>query len=52
MSLQELINHPMPIYSKKEEIFNTIGDELLQLCKSFDESLNGILIKHGLLKNN
>lgn len=25
MSLQELINHPMPIYSKKEEIFNTIS---------------------------
>lgn len=35
-----------------KQIFNTIGDELLELCRSFDESLNGILIKHGLLRNN
>ena len=25
MSLQELINHPMPVYSKKEEKFNTVS---------------------------
>ena len=32
--------------------FNSIGDELLKLCNSFDESLNGILVKNGLLKDN
>ena len=32
--------------------FNSIGDELLRLCNSFDESLNGILVKKSEILEN